>query len=97
MNDQLLENVSVELEPTPDTEGWRVLCTMPLEKLPFGVQSTTYVLLKMPAAPGVVTATFTATLKFQVRDVDPATGEFESDESYDDVFVVLFKGVSTKN
>ncbi|CAG9530937.1 unnamed protein product [Cercopithifilaria johnstoni] len=87
LNDQFLENVYIELEQAPDTEGWTILRTIPLEKLPFGVQSTTYVLLKIPSAPCAVTATFSASLKFKVRDVDPATGEFEG-ETYDDVFVL---------
>lgn len=88
LNDQLLENVYVELEQAPDTEGWTILHTIPLEKLPFGVRSTTYLLLKMPSKPGVVMATFSSVLKFKVRDVDPTTGELEGDESYNDVFVV---------
>ncbi|KAL3994005.1 Coatomer gamma subunit appendage platform subdomain family protein [Acanthocheilonema viteae] len=81
-------NVYVELEQAPDTEGWTVLHTIPLEKLPFGIQSTTFILLKIPSAPDVVTATFSASLKFKVRDIDPATGELEGDESYNDVFVL---------
>lgn len=84
----MLENVYVELEQAQDAEGWAVLHTIPLEKLPFGIQSTTYVLLKIPSTANAVTGTFGASLKFKVRDVDPATGEFESDESYNDVFVV---------
>ncbi|EFO21327.1 coatomer gamma subunit [Loa loa] len=88
LNDQLLENVYVELEPAPDTEGWTILYTIPLEKLPFGIQSTTYILLEIPSVPGVVTATFSASLKFKVRDVDPTTGEFEGNETYNDVFVL---------
>uniref|UniRef100_A0A8R1TKQ9 Coatomer subunit gamma n=1 Tax=Onchocerca volvulus TaxID=6282 RepID=A0A8R1TKQ9_ONCVO len=88
LNDQLLENVYVELEQASDTEKWTILHTIPLEKLSFGVESTTYVLLKIPSTPGVVTATFSANLKFKVRDIDPTTGEFESDESYNDVFVL---------
>ncbi|EJW70915.1 hypothetical protein WUBG_18179, partial [Wuchereria bancrofti] len=87
LNDQLLENVYVELEQTPDTEGWLILHTIPLEKLPFGIQSTTYVLLKIPSTTNAVMATFSASLKFKVRDIDPATGEFEGDETYNDVFV----------
>lgn len=78
----------VELEQGPDTEGWTVSHTIPLEKLPFGMQATTYVLLKLPSALNAVTATFSAGLKFKVRDIDPATGEFESDETYSDVFMV---------
>ncbi|OZC07543.1 coatomer subunit gamma family protein [Onchocerca flexuosa] len=88
LNDQLLEDVYVELEQAQDTEEWTILHTIPLEKLPFGIQSTTYLLLKIPTTPGIVTATFSANLKFKVRDIDPTTGEFESDESYNDVFVL---------
>ncbi|KIH57994.1 coatomer gamma subunit appendage domain protein [Ancylostoma duodenale] len=37
---------------------------------------------------GSVTGTFGATLKFNVKDVDPATGEPESDDTYEDSYVL---------
>lgn len=38
--------------------------------------------------PGSVTGNFAATLRFNVRDVDPTTGEAESDDTYEDSYVV---------
>jgi len=35
-----------------------------------------------------VTASFSCTLKFIVKDCDPATGEPDDDEGYDDEYVV---------
>ncbi len=48
---------------------------------------STYSLLHLPE-DGHVTGTFVATLKFQVKDVDPTTGEPDSDDHYNDSFVV---------
>ncbi|VDM48689.1 unnamed protein product [Toxocara canis] len=87
LNDQLLENVSVELEPASDCTDWRVVTTIPLASLPYGKPGTTYCLVAIPP-DGAVTAMFGATLKFRVRDVDPTTGEPDGDDYYDDSFVL---------
>uniref|UniRef100_F1KV00 Coatomer subunit gamma n=1 Tax=Ascaris suum TaxID=6253 RepID=F1KV00_ASCSU len=87
LNDQLLENVSVELDPASDCVDWSVVNTVPLTLLPYAVPGTTYSLLAIPPEGGV-TAMFGATLKFRVRDVDPATGEPEGEDYYDDSFVL---------
>lgn len=42
---------------------------------------------------GNVSGSFSAVLKFQVRDVDPTTGEPESDDFYDDTYAVSYFGV----
>uniref|UniRef100_A0A0K0FVY9 Coatomer subunit gamma n=1 Tax=Strongyloides venezuelensis TaxID=75913 RepID=A0A0K0FVY9_STRVS len=84
LNDQLLENVSVEIEPLDD-EGWIIDHRLPLSKLPYGELGTTYTVLSLPES-GAITGSFSAILTFQVADVDPTTGEPESDERYDDSF-----------
>ncbi|CAD5220384.1 unnamed protein product [Bursaphelenchus okinawaensis] len=87
LNDQLLEKVHVELEASEE-EGWVVQKVLPLAALPYGNEKgTTYILLAMPEDGGV-SGTFSATLKFNVRDVDPTTGEPESDDVYDDTFAL---------
>lgn len=83
LNDQLLTDVHVELEPSDESE-WEILETIPLPTLPYSQLGTTYIILKDES----LTATFGATLKFKVVDVDPTTGEPESDESYDDSYVL---------
>ncbi|VDM86006.1 unnamed protein product, partial [Strongylus vulgaris] len=85
LNDQLLENVFVELED-PDGE-WSVDHTIPIDILPYNEVKPTYVLMEFPES-GSVTGSFGATLKFNVKDVDPATGEPESDDTYEDCYVL---------
>ena len=91
LNDQLLENVFVHLEPQDESEeildNWQIEHILPIKSLSSSKTDTSYVLLKMPE-DGRLTGTFSATLKFKVRDVDPATGEPESEEFYDDVYAV---------
>jgi len=91
VNDQLLEDVYVHLEPQdePDDESdnWQIELNLPIKSLPVSKTDVNYVLLKMPE-DGRLTGTFNATLKFKVRDVDPATGEPESEEFYADVYAV---------
>jgi len=91
LSDQLLEHVSVELEVQDEDgagAGWAVEKTIPLEKLPYGQEGgKIYCLVSLPD-DGHVTGTFTATLKFQVKDVDPTTGEPESEDHYGDTYVL---------
>uniref|UniRef100_A0A914XJ47 Coatomer subunit gamma n=2 Tax=Plectus sambesii TaxID=2011161 RepID=A0A914XJ47_9BILA len=85
LNDQLLENVFVELEPQGE-EGWEVETHLALPSLPYNQLGSTYTLVKMPDG-GEVTGAFNATLKFLVKDVDPNTGEPEGDDGYEDSYV----------
>jgi coatomer protein complex subunit gamma len=75
------------LSPSGDDEGWKVIATVPLASLPYSQVGSTYLLLSLPEE-GNITGSFSAVLKFQVRDVDPTTGEPESDEFYDDTYAV---------
>lgn len=85
LNDQLLENVTVELE---DADGeWRPEHVIPIDNLPYNETKSTYVLMEFPES-GSVTGNFAATLRFNVRDVDPTTGEAESDDTYEDSYVL---------
>lgn len=89
LNDQLLEDVFVQIDPQDEGEDspWQIEHTLPIKSLPFAQPSTTYVLLRMPE-DGRITGTFNATLKFKLRDVDPATGEPESNDHYDDIYAL---------
>ncbi|WKY03446.1 hypothetical protein Q1695_004862 [Nippostrongylus brasiliensis] len=85
LNDQLLENVVVQLE---DADGeWTPEHVIPIDSLPYNETKSVYVLMEFPES-GSVTGTFAATLKFNVRDVDPTTGEAESDDTYDDSYAL---------
>uniref|UniRef100_A0A2P2I1X4 Coatomer subunit gamma n=1 Tax=Hirondellea gigas TaxID=1518452 RepID=A0A2P2I1X4_9CRUS len=86
LNDQLLENVSVGLEE--DGSSWQILHTLPCPSLPYSSPGTCYILLAIPEDIMQTTGTFTATLKFQVRDCDPITGEPETEDGYQDDYTL---------
>ncbi|PAV76867.1 hypothetical protein WR25_25967 [Diploscapter pachys] len=85
LNDQLLEDVHVELEDSD--KDWVVEHDIPIESLPYGETKPAYLLLPFPES-GSVIGTFSAALRFKVKDVDPATGEPESDDTYEDRYVL---------
>jgi hypothetical protein len=92
-----LENVYVQLELQDEEnnsleenlDNWKIETIIPIKSLPTSKIDICYVLLKMPE-DGRLTGQFGATLIFKVRDVDPTTGEPESEEFYDDVYAVYF-------
>ncbi|KAH9490642.1 Coatomer subunit gamma-2 [Bulinus truncatus] len=84
LNDQLLERVTVEMEPA---EGFEIIKYIPCPLLPYNKPGTTYTLVRLPSEPTQVTGTFACTLKFLVKDCDPQTGEPDED-GYDDEYVL---------
>ncbi|KAA0203341.1 hypothetical protein HAZT_HAZT008451 [Hyalella azteca] len=86
LNDQLLEDVSVVVEE--DGSNWQILQTLPCASLPYSCPGTCYVLLAIPEDIMSTTGTFTACLKFQVRDCDPITGEPETEDGYGDDYTL---------
>lgn len=84
LNDQVLEKVTVQMEPS---EGFEVLKCIPCPNLPYDTPGTTYTLVRMPDDATNVTGTFSCTLKFIVKDCDPNTGEAD-EEGYDDEYVL---------
>nr|CAD7596228.1 unnamed protein product [Timema genevievae] len=85
LNDQLLENVRVVLEPA---EGYQMVQEIPCSKLPYNETGTTYIVLKYPEELGATVATFSAMLNFVVKDCDPTTGLPDSDDGYDDEYIL---------
>ncbi|KAK7862012.1 hypothetical protein R5R35_002151 [Gryllus longicercus] len=85
LNDQLLENVHVQLE-APD--GYHIVRSVPCARLPFNETGSTYIVLQYPDELPASVGTFSATLKFLVKDCDPATGQPDSDEGYDDEYML---------
>ncbi|XP_017780658.1 PREDICTED: coatomer subunit gamma [Nicrophorus vespilloides] len=85
LSDQLLENVRVQLEPS---EGYKILKEIPCEKLPYNETGTTYIVLQYPENFFASVATFGAVLKFIVKDCDPDTGLPDTDEGYDDEYIL---------
>jgi len=81
LNDQLLEQVMVQLD-LPD--GFEVENVIPCPKLEFNVGGVCYVILTTPEDMNDWIGTLSPTMKFIVKDCDPATGEPDSDEGYED-------------
>ncbi|XP_061510592.1 coatomer subunit gamma isoform X1 [Anopheles gambiae] len=85
LSDQLLENVRVDLELP---EGFVSRAVIPCAKLPYGDKESTYVIVQFPEDVPSSIATLGATLRFLVKDCDPATGQPDSDEGYNDEYIL---------
>ncbi|XP_026474774.1 coatomer subunit gamma isoform X1 [Ctenocephalides felis] len=85
LSDQLLENVRVHLELAP---GYNIVNEITCERLPYGEPGSVYIILEYPNDLVDTAGTFGATLKFVVKDCDPATGLPDSDEGYDDEYIL---------
>lgn len=86
LDDQLLEDVSVQLE-IPD--GFEIETVIPAPRLEYNVSGIIYVILKTPSEDlSECIGTISSTLKFTVKDCDPSTGEPDSDEGYADEYVL---------
>ncbi|XP_069822849.1 coatomer subunit gamma-1 isoform X2 [Dendropsophus ebraccatus] len=85
LNDQILENVSVQMEPI---EGYEVICCVPVKSLSYNQPGTCYTLVSIPEEDlSAYSCTFSCMLKFTVKDCDPNTGEAD-EEGYDDEYVL---------
>ncbi|XP_048409894.1 coatomer subunit gamma-2 isoform X1 [Stegostoma tigrinum] len=85
LNDQLLEKVTVQMEPS---DAYDVVCCVAAPALHFNQPSSCYTLVMLPKDdPTAVSCTFSCTMKFVVKDCDPNTGLPEA-EGYDDEYVL---------
>uniref|UniRef100_A0A8C0X2E2 Coatomer subunit gamma n=1 Tax=Castor canadensis TaxID=51338 RepID=A0A8C0X2E2_CASCN len=85
LNDQLLEKVTVQMEPS---DSYEVLCCIPAPSLTYNQPGICYTLVRLPDEdPTAVASTFSCTMKFTVRDCDPNTGVPDED-GYDDEYVL---------
>ncbi|TRY66334.1 hypothetical protein DNTS_024326 [Danionella cerebrum] len=85
LNDQLLQKVLVQMEPS---EAYEVLHYVPAASLPYSQPGSCYSLVRLPEDdPTAVSCTFSCTMKYLVRDCDPNTGE-PDDDGYDDEYVL---------
>uniref|UniRef100_A0A8B9T0B9 Coatomer subunit gamma n=1 Tax=Anas platyrhynchos TaxID=8839 RepID=A0A8B9T0B9_ANAPL len=85
LNDQILENVTVQMEPT---EGYEVIGYVPAKSLVYNQPGTCYTLVALSEEdPTAVACTFSCMMKFTVKDCDPNTGEAD-DEGYEDEYVL---------
>uniref|UniRef100_A0A8C5TVE6 Coatomer subunit gamma n=1 Tax=Malurus cyaneus samueli TaxID=2593467 RepID=A0A8C5TVE6_9PASS len=85
LNDQLLERVTVQMEPS---DAYDVICCVPAPSLAYNQPGMCYTLVSIPQDdPTAVSCTFSCTMKFTVRDCDPSTGVPEED-GYEDEYVL---------
>ncbi|XP_072418986.1 coatomer subunit gamma-2 [Chiloscyllium punctatum] len=85
LNDQLLEKVTVQMEPS---DAYDMVCSVAAPALHFNQPSSCYTLVMLPKDdPTAVSCTFSCTMKFVVKDCDPNTGLPEA-EGYDDEYVL---------
>uniref|UniRef100_A0A3B3H4K7 Coatomer subunit gamma n=1 Tax=Oryzias latipes TaxID=8090 RepID=A0A3B3H4K7_ORYLA len=85
LNDQLLQKVVVQMEPS---EAYEVEHYLPALSLPYSQPGSCYTLIRLPDDdPTAVSCTFSCTMKYLVRDCDPNTGE-PDDDGYDDEYVL---------
>ncbi|CDH50687.1 coatomer subunit gamma [Lichtheimia corymbifera JMRC:FSU:9682] len=87
LNDQLLENVYMIMQPDMDDCGLIKVADLPAEKLEYNIPGTIYVAFEREDEGDFPAVTFTNTLKFEVKDCDPTTGEADP-EGYDDEYQV---------
>ncbi|EEB14189.1 Coatomer subunit gamma-2, putative [Pediculus humanus corporis] len=85
LSDQILENVKVAIEPS---EGFKIIKEVLIPKLPYGETGHCFVVMEYPDDVIASVGTFGATLKFIVKDCDPTTGLPDSDEGYQDEYLV---------
>ena len=72
LNDQLLEDVTVQLEIA---EGYALETILTCPRLEFNVSGVIYVILTTPSDLSDWVGSMSPTLKFVVKDCDPATGK----------------------
>ncbi|KAI9492121.1 adaptin N terminal region-domain-containing protein [Zychaea mexicana] len=84
LNDQLLENVQMIMQPEMDDMGLTQVAEIPADRLEYNVPNAIYVAFEQQ---DYAVGSFTCTLKFDVKDCDPTTGEADP-EGYDDEYQV---------
>mmetsp|Transcript_10305 Transcript_10305/g.47295 ORF Transcript_10305/g.47295 Transcript_10305/m.47295 type:complete len:890 (+) Transcript_10305:147-2816(+) len=86
IEDQILENVSVVMEIIEGTEAFAEVLTVPLGTMPLGQFGSTFV--SYERAQGLYpVAKMSCTLKFTSKEIDPSSGEAES-EGYEDEYTL---------
>lgn len=77
MDDQFLENVSIEMEP--DDNSWQEELLVPEAAIKYSEQGTSFVALQRPA-DSYTSGSISNTLKFEYKDVDDGEAIGESNE-----------------
>lgn len=103
LNDQVLENVHMMMQPNSDKGEGEVVgliqvADIPADRLEYGVTQSLYVAFEQqdPDDELATQVVFSNTLVFQVKDCDPTTGEADP-EGYDDEYQVEAVEVATND
>lgn len=81
LNDQVLENVTVQIEPN---DSFEVIAYVPCPTLKYNEPGITYTCVSIPDDEECeVTTTFSCNIKSMIKDCDPNTGETDED-GYDE-------------
>lgn len=84
LNDQLLENVYVQVDTT-GASGLSDMILVPATRLAYGEPARTYVAIQRSDETKYPLGELGCTMKFTVKDVDPASGEAD-EEGYEDEY-----------
>lgn len=84
LNDQLLENVFIQVD-TSEASGLGGMTIVPAARLAYGEAGRTYVGIERTEDGEYPLGVLSCNMKFNVRDVDPATGEAD-EEGYEDEY-----------
>jgi len=83
LNDQVLHELTIETE---GAEGFDPVSYLPCAKLNYGVPGKSYAVLSYPD-DAICASTLSCTMKFEVHDCDPTTGD-EDDQGFPDEYVI---------
>jgi coatomer protein complex subunit gamma len=78
IKEQVLEGVTVSMTPD-DPDAFAEVATVPLATMPLLRAGSTFVALRSADGASAALAKFSCALRYTVKEVDPATGEPESD------------------
>ncbi|CAG8444222.1 9166_t:CDS:10 [Diversispora eburnea] len=87
LSDQLLENLTVVMQPESDDGSLVEEFSIPAPKLPYDQPGSAYVAFRRINPEECTLGSFSNTLKFVVKDCDPSTGEHD-EEGYEDEYMV---------
>ncbi|CAG8566045.1 9819_t:CDS:10 [Ambispora gerdemannii] len=85
LNDTLLENASVVMQPEPDDVSLEEVLVLPAPKLAYDQPASAYVVYKRINPEEYVLGSFSNTLKYIVKEFDPTTGKAE-EQGYEDEY-----------
>lgn len=84
LNDQLLKNLSIEVE---GADGYEPVSYIPTAELVYGTPGKTYCIMDLPEDDEVCASSLSCQMKFIVHDCDPNSGDVD-EAGYPDEYVI---------